>query len=77
MAPGLRRRTPGLRREEVAQLSGVGVTWYTWLEQGVPSTPHHRSWTPWRALCDWTHLSTNTSTTWRWRPTPRADRPTR
>jgi len=31
--PG-RRRTPGLRREEVARLSGVGVTWYTWLEQG-------------------------------------------
>jgi transcriptional regulator with XRE-family HTH domain len=34
MAPGPRRRTPGLRREEVAQLAGVGVTWYTWLEQG-------------------------------------------
>jgi transcriptional regulator with XRE-family HTH domain len=34
MPPGLRRRTPGLRREEVAQLAGVGVTWYTWLEQG-------------------------------------------
>jgi transcriptional regulator with XRE-family HTH domain len=32
--PGPRRRTPGLRREEVAQLAGVGVTWYTWLEQG-------------------------------------------
>lgn len=31
--PGL-RRTPGLRREEVAQLAGVSVTWYTWLEQG-------------------------------------------
>jgi transcriptional regulator with XRE-family HTH domain len=31
---GPRRRTPGLRREEVAQLAGVGVTWYTWLEQG-------------------------------------------
>ncbi|GGO44218.1 DNA-binding protein [Streptomyces lasiicapitis] len=31
---GGRRRTPGLRREEVAQLSAVGVTWYTWLEQG-------------------------------------------
>ncbi|MFF9403998.1 helix-turn-helix transcriptional regulator [Streptomyces anandii] len=30
---GRRRRTPGLRREEVAQLSSVGVTWYTWLEQ--------------------------------------------
>lgn len=29
-----RRRTPGLRREEVAQLAGVGVSWYTWLEQG-------------------------------------------
>ncbi|RFU87009.1 XRE family transcriptional regulator [Streptomyces triticagri] len=36
MPPGVRRRTPGLRREEVAQLSGVGVTWYTWLEQGRP-----------------------------------------
>ncbi|MFQ6395462.1 helix-turn-helix transcriptional regulator [Nocardia sp. KC 131] len=31
--PG-RRRTPGLRREEVAVLAGVGVSWYTWLEQG-------------------------------------------
>ena len=29
-----RRRTPGLRREEVAQLAGVGTTWYMWLEQG-------------------------------------------
>ncbi|MFI0373481.1 helix-turn-helix transcriptional regulator [Actinomadura sp. 1N219] len=31
---GGRRRTPGLRREEVAVLAGVGVSWYTWLEQG-------------------------------------------
>jgi transcriptional regulator with XRE-family HTH domain len=31
---GGRRRTPGLRREEVAQLCGLSVTWYTWLEQG-------------------------------------------
>ena len=31
---GVRRRTPGLRREEVAQLCGLSVTWYTWLEQG-------------------------------------------
>jgi transcriptional regulator with XRE-family HTH domain len=31
---GTRRRTPGLRREEVALLAGVGATWYTWLEQG-------------------------------------------
>jgi transcriptional regulator with XRE-family HTH domain len=29
-----RRRTPGLRREEVAVLAGVGVSWYQWLEQG-------------------------------------------
>ncbi|MFJ8827065.1 helix-turn-helix transcriptional regulator [Streptomyces sp. NPDC102467] len=29
-----RRRTPGLRREEVAHLASVGITWYTWLEQG-------------------------------------------
>jgi len=36
LPPGLRRRTSGLRREEVAQLAGVGVTWYTWLEQGRP-----------------------------------------
>lgn len=28
------RRTPGLRREEVAHLAGVGLTWYTWFEQG-------------------------------------------
>lgn len=34
LVPGPRRRTPGLRREEVAQLAGIGVTWYTWLEQG-------------------------------------------
>lgn len=31
---GTRRRTPGLRREEIAQLAGVSTTWYTWLEQG-------------------------------------------
>ncbi|MGB3436706.1 helix-turn-helix transcriptional regulator [Achromobacter sp.] len=31
---GMRRRTPGLRREEVAQLCGISVTWYTWIEQG-------------------------------------------
>jgi transcriptional regulator with XRE-family HTH domain len=34
MPSGSRRRTPGLRREEVALLAGVGITWYTWLEQG-------------------------------------------
>ncbi|MER0241570.1 helix-turn-helix transcriptional regulator [Streptomyces sp. HSW2009] len=34
MAAVGKRRTPGLRREEVAVLAGVGVSWYTWLEQG-------------------------------------------
>jgi len=36
LVPGPRRRTPGLRREEVALLAGVSVSWYTWLEQGRP-----------------------------------------
>jgi transcriptional regulator with XRE-family HTH domain len=36
LPPGTRRRTAGLRREEVALLAGVGITWYTWLEQGRP-----------------------------------------
>jgi len=34
LATSARRRTPGLRREEVAALAGVGLTWYTWFEQG-------------------------------------------
>lgn len=34
-----RRRTPGLRREEVAQLAGVSAAWYTWLEQGRDIQP--------------------------------------
>lgn len=36
---GGRRRTPGLRREEVATRAGVSVTWYTWLEQGRGGPP--------------------------------------
>jgi transcriptional regulator with XRE-family HTH domain len=39
LPPSRRRRTPGLRREEVAQLAGVGITWYTWLEQGRDIRP--------------------------------------
>ncbi|HTV80922.1 MAG TPA: helix-turn-helix transcriptional regulator [Steroidobacteraceae bacterium] len=34
LPPRSRRRTPGLRREEVAQLCGISPTWYTWIEQG-------------------------------------------
>jgi transcriptional regulator with XRE-family HTH domain len=37
-APG-RRRTPGLRREEVAQRANISPTWYTWLEQGRGGAP--------------------------------------
>ncbi|MBH1935763.1 helix-turn-helix domain-containing protein [Streptomyces sp. AV19] len=33
---GPRRRTPGLRREEAALLSGVSITWYTWIERYTP-----------------------------------------
>src|SRR5262249_4286210 len=33
-ARGISRRTAGVPREKVAMLAGVGVTWYTWLEQG-------------------------------------------
>ena len=39
LPPGLRRRTPGLRREEVAVLSGLSPTWYTYLEQGRDINP--------------------------------------
>jgi transcriptional regulator with XRE-family HTH domain len=36
---GTRRRTPGLRREELADAAGLGVTWITWLEQGRDVQP--------------------------------------
>lgn len=39
LPPGVRRRTPGLRREEVAQLANIGTSWYIWLEQGRDVRP--------------------------------------
>src|SRR5271156_786713 len=36
---GTRRRTPGLRREEVAQRAYISSTWYTWIEQGRGGAP--------------------------------------
>src|SRR5579862_439111 len=39
LPPGTRRRTPGLRREEVAQLASMSVTYYTFLEQGRQARP--------------------------------------
>src|SRR5260221_11192163 len=38
LPPGEKRRTPGLRRAEVAQVAGIRVEWHTWLEQGRPIT---------------------------------------
>jgi transcriptional regulator with XRE-family HTH domain len=49
IACGARRRTPGLRREEVAMIAGVGTTWYTWLEQGRDVRPSVEVLT---ALCE-------------------------
>ena len=40
---GGRRRTPGLRREEVAQRAGISATWYSWLEQGRGGPPSTRA----------------------------------
>ncbi len=42
ITPGGRRRTAGLRREEVAEAAGISATWYVWLEQGrdVNASPH-------------------------------------
>ncbi|AQR97363.1 MULTISPECIES: helix-turn-helix transcriptional regulator [Clostridium] len=37
-----RRRTPGLRREEVAQLANIGLSWYTSIEQGKDVHPSHQ-----------------------------------
>src|SRR5262245_29077790 len=39
LAPGRRRRAPGLRREEVAELAGIGIDWYIRLEQGRAVSP--------------------------------------
>lgn len=41
---GLRRRTPGLRREELAMLCGISTTWYTWIEQGRPVNVSAEVW---------------------------------
>ena len=49
-----RRRTPGLRREEVAQLSGISVTWYTWIELGRDLKVSAEVWS---ALADALHLN--------------------
>ena len=37
--PGRKRRTPGLRREELAARAGIGTTWVSWIEQGRPVRP--------------------------------------
>jgi transcriptional regulator with XRE-family HTH domain len=42
LTPGHRRRSKGLRREDVAALAGLSATWYTWLEQGRDVHPSER-----------------------------------
>jgi transcriptional regulator with XRE-family HTH domain len=42
LAPAQRRRSKGLRREDVAALAGLSATWYTWLEQGRDVHPSER-----------------------------------
>ncbi|WP_425517776.1 helix-turn-helix domain-containing protein [Salinicola acroporae] len=42
--PQRRRRTPGLRREEVAQRAHISATWYTWLEQGRGGSLPPKCW---------------------------------
>jgi transcriptional regulator with XRE-family HTH domain len=49
--PLTRRRTPGLRREEVAQRANVSATWYTWLEQGRGGHLPPMCWTASPAPC--------------------------
>ena len=51
LPPGFRRRTPGLRREEVAQLANMGTSWYVWLEQ---------SWKAWLRRSDCHPMSVGT-----------------
>jgi transcriptional regulator with XRE-family HTH domain len=55
LPPRSRRRTPGLRREDVAERAGVSIAWYTNLEQGRPVNPSRRVVT---ALADALALST-------------------
>ena len=46
-----RRRTPGFRREEVAQRCGLSVTWYTGWSRGVTWRPRRKRWQRWRGRC--------------------------
>jgi hypothetical protein len=59
-----RRRTPGLRREEVAMLAEVGVTWYTWLEQGREVNPSRPCWCRWRTRCSAARWRPDTCLCW-------------
>lgn len=54
LGAGLRRRTPGLRREEVALLCDISVTWYTWIEQGRDVSVSAQVWS---RLADVLHLN--------------------
>lgn len=44
LPPGSRRRTPGLRREEVAQLANIGASWYVCWSRDAMCIPRRRCW---------------------------------
>ena len=49
--PAGRRRTPGLKREEVALAIGVSVSWYTGSSRAVKCAPRPRCWSGWHRCC--------------------------
>src|SRR6266849_432625 len=61
---GTRRRTPGLRRGEVATLAGVSPEWYTWLEQGRDIHVSVQVLEAWLMPCAWTRTNALTSSCW-------------
>ena len=57
-----RRRTPGLRRQEVAELAAVSIDWYIRLEQGRVGAPGSACWTPSPRRCGCRRPSASTCT---------------
>lgn len=61
---GARRRVQGLRRDEVAHLAGVSVSYYTRLEQGISRGASPKSWMRLPLRCGWIRTNGNTSNGW-------------
>lgn len=65
-----RRRTSGLRREELAQISGISATWYTWIEQGREVSISPSRWRASPRRCGSAPPNATTCLPWRASPTP-------